>query len=303
MSRVLVTGASGFVGRQTLAPLTSAGFEVHAITSRRSRIDSSPGVRWHHADLLAGDSAGALVGRIRPSHLLHIAWYAEPVLCRTASVNLDWVQASLRLLRAFAEAGGARAVMVGSSAEYSLAPRMHCVEGETATCPTSLYGAAKHGLHVVAAAWARHTGVALAWGRVFNLYGPHEHPGQLVGALARALIRGEAIATSHGRQVRDFLYVPDLGAALAALLSSDLSGSLNVASGIAVRVADVIAAIVEAAGRPELVQIGARPTPPGEPEQLTADVRRLREDVGWTPAVELREGAARTVAWWRKALA
>jgi nucleoside-diphosphate-sugar epimerase len=116
-------------------------------------------------------------------------------------------------------------------------------------------------------------------------------------------VRGEEARCTHGQQVRDFLYVPELGDAFAALLASDVSGPLNMASGEPVRVADVVAAIATAAGHPELVRLGALPANPDEPERLTADVRRLSEEVGWAPALDLRQGAEWTVSWWRHALA
>ncbi len=121
--------------------------------------------------------------------------------------------------------------------------------------------------------------------------------------MAHALLRGEEAGCTHGRQVRDFLYSPELGAAFAALLRCCVSGPLNMASGEPVSVAEVVAAIAAAAGRPELVRLGALPANPAEPRRLTADVRRLREEVCWMPATGLREGAERTVRWWRKELA
>jgi nucleoside-diphosphate-sugar epimerase len=307
MRRVLLTGAGGFIGRHTLAPLLAAGMEVHALTSTRPPAGAPPAVRWDRADLLVPEAAADLVREIRPSDLLHLAWYTRPGLYWTASENLDWVQASLRLLRAFGEAGGRRAVLAGTCAEYAWGRRTHCVENRpanpgTPTVPATLYGAAKHGLHVVAEAWARQTGVPLAWGRIFNVYGPYEHPDRLVGGLARALLRGERAACSHGTQLRDYLYAPELGAAFAALLASEVEGALNMASGEPVPVAAAIAAIAAATGRPDLVRYGARPTGEREPESLTANVGRLREEVGWTPSVDLREGVSRTVEWWRHAL-
>lgn len=312
MNRVLVTGARGFIGRHTLSPLLEAGMEVHAVSSRggsaqtpaqtRAPFEAPAQVLWHRADLLAPGSAEALMAQVRPSHLLHLAWCTRPGAFWTAPENLDWVAGSLALLRAFGESEGRRAVVAGTCAEYAWQRRTHCVEEETPTRPATLYGAAKHGLHVVAQAWARQADVALAWGRIFHLYGPYEHPGRLVGGVARALALGEEALCTHGRQLRDFLYTPELGGAFAALLLSEVAGAVNMASGEPVRVADMVLAIASAAGRPELVRMGALSADPHEPEELTADVRRLREEVGWSPSLDLREGAERTASWWRDAL-
>lgn len=299
MSRVLVTGAGGFIGWHTLPLLLAAGFEVDAVTSSQPPEHAPADVRWHRANLLEPESAHELSETVKPSHLLHLAWFVEPPTHLSAEVNLDWVQASLRLLRAFTSAGGRRIVVAGTHSEYIYNSTVHCMEEETPLCPASLYGAAKHSFHVIASAWARQTGVALCWGRIFNIYGPHEHASSLVGMVARSLLRGQEVATSHGRQVRDYLYVEELARALVALLRSEVTGAVNVASGVPVQVADVIAEVAAQTGRPELVRMGAISQRPGEPGSLTADVRRLREDVGFRPAIDLREGAARTVAWWR----
>jgi nucleoside-diphosphate-sugar epimerase len=284
--------------------MVAAGYEVHAVSSRPPAdatvgVGGPPKVRWHRADLLALDSAEELIGELRPSHLLHLAWYTEPGAYWSSLANLDWVQASLRLLRAFGEQGGQRAVLAGTCTEYIWERETHCVEGQTRVNPASLYGAAKHALHVIAERWAAQTGVELAWARVFYSYGPHEHPARLVSAVARALVRGEPALCTSGTQVRDYLYAPDMGGACAALLDSGATGPVNLASGVPVPVADVVMAIAAAAGRPELVRLGALEQRAGDSERLTADVRRLREDVGWSPSVDLHEGAARTVEWWK----
>ncbi len=308
MRRVLVTGATGFIGRHTLAPLVAAGYEVHALSSR-PLLAGAPagalavaGVHWHSADLFL-PGVEMLIDRVKPTHLLHFAWNARPGEAWTTLENLDWVGSSLALLRAFGEAGGLRVVVAGTCAEYMWERETHCVEGLTPTSPVTLYGAAKHALQVVADAWATQAGVSLAWGRVFFVYGPHEYPARLVSGVARALLRGEVARCTHGRQVRDFLYTPDLGAAFAALLDSEVAGPLNMASGEALSIAEVVGAVANAAGRPELLCLGALPANPGEPERLTADVRRLREEVCWNPTIPPRVGIERTVEWWRKTLA
>jgi nucleoside-diphosphate-sugar epimerase len=288
VKRVLVTGGTGFIGRQTLEPLRARGYEVHAPGSRA-------------ADLLAPGTAARLVDELRPTHLLHFAWDARPGKYWTSTDNVAWVEASLRLLREFAGAGGERAVLAGTCAEYRWSDRVHCVEAGTALEPATLYGAAKHGLRVVAERYAGQAGFGFAWGRIFFVFGPHEHPARLASSVASALVRGVPAETTAGTQVRDFLHAEDLGDAFAALLDSDVGGAVNVASGEPRPIRDLITALADAAGRPDLLRIGARPSNPSEPAELTAAVDRLRDEVGWRAARTLEQRAADTIAWWRRA--
>lgn len=302
MSRVLVTGATGFIGRGTLAPLLASGMDVHAVSSRTPEPDIPPGVRWHQGDLHSADSAEGLLVDIAPTHLLHLAWYAEPGAFWSSSENLRWVEASLRLLRTFAAHGGRRVVLAGSCAEYAWEDRVCCVERETLCRPATLYGASKHALHLLSERFAQEVGLSLAWGRVFFVFGPHEHPARLGGSVARALVLGEEAACSHGEQWRDFLYSEDLADAFAALLCSPVEGPVNLASGRPTQVRQLVQALAVAAGRKELVNFGARPANPGEPTELLADIARLRDEVGWTPQATLERRAADTIAWWSSEL-
>ena len=132
----------------------------------------------------------------------------------------------------------------------------------------------------------------MAWGRIFFVFGPPRAArasGQLGGRVPAA---GETAECSAGEQVRDFLYAPELAGAFAALTLSDVEGPVNMASGAPLPVRDLITAIADATGRPELVALGARPTSPNEPARLTADVARLRDEVGWTPGSRFRRPRA-----------
>src|SRR2546425_853125 len=136
MKRVLLTGASGFVGRHCLPELLRRGYEVSCV-SMQTGAPPVPlrGVRWHQADLLDAAQVSALLEQVRPTHLLHCAWYAVPGKYLVALENFRWVQASLHLLQTFAAHGGSRVVVVGSSAEYD-----KCLQQmQTSLNPTEIF--------------------------------------------------------------------------------------------------------------------------------------------------------------------
>ncbi|MEA2139827.1 MAG: UDP-glucose 4-epimerase, partial [Solirubrobacteraceae bacterium] len=118
-------------------------------------------------------------------------------------------------------------------------------------------------------------------------------------SVARALAAGERAPTSAGLQRRDFLHVDDVAAAFAAIVASGATGAVNVGSGEAVTVRSIAEQLAAAAGRPELLDVGALPDRPGDPPEIAADVARLRDEVGFAPSWSLADGLAETLGWWR----
>ncbi len=250
---------------------------------------------WHEVDLLNGAQIAA---EVQAEILVHLAWYAEHGKFWASVENIRWVQASLALLQAFAAAGGRRAVLAGSCAEYEWSRELY---PESAPClPATLYGAAKHGLHVISRAYCQQLDVELAWARLFFLYGPCEPPGRLVPSLVAPLLRGEPAAMSEGTQRRDFLHVADAGAAFAALADSSVTGAVNVASGHGLQLRELALEIARRLDGEELLRIGARPMGADEPPTLVADVARLRQEVGWSQQIGLAEGLEEVIDWWRE---
>jgi len=294
---VLVTGATGFVGRHLLTPLQERGFTVHAVARQPS---TAPGtVTWHKVDLLDAAARRALLRELRPSHLLHAAWYAEHGQFWRAPENLDWLAASLDLVRLFTDHGGRRLVTVGSCAEYDWQRTGAERWRETDPCrPATLYGRAKLALSEVAGAFCLEEGVSYASGRLFHMYGEDEPPARLVASIARALLAGEPARCSSGVMIRDLLDVRDAAAGLVALLVSPVTGVVNVASGMPVTVAEVARTLGRLAGKSELLALGSLPDRAGEPAYLVADITRLRREVGFTPAIGLERGMRDALAWW-----
>ncbi|MEA2488306.1 MAG: hypothetical protein QOH21_98 [Acidobacteriota bacterium] len=298
MSRLLLTGATGFIGRQLALAAVARGWEVHAPVRvvPEERVD---GVEYHAVDLL-DDPAGVrqTVAAIGASHMLHLAWYAVPGLYWTSAENFRWVTASMALGDAFRDAGGRRLVVAGSCAEYDWRFGF-CSESVTPLAPATTYGVAKNALRSLLASWSVQSDVSFAWGRIFFLYGPGEPRPRLVPSVVTSLLAGRTAECTAGTQVRDFLHVRDVAEAFLALLASEVEGPVNIASGQAVAVRDVIQTIAGQLGKTELVALGARPMP-DEPPLVVADIRRLQREVQWSPRYDLAAGLRETIEWWRE---
>jgi nucleoside-diphosphate-sugar epimerase len=243
----------------------------------------------------------SLMDRVRPSHLLHAAWYAEHRKFWDAIENVLWLKATLSLVESFCRSGGERFVGVGTCAEYDWRYGV-CIERETPELPTSLYGSAKLSAGRHSAALAAAHDVSFAWTRIFFPYGPGESGNRLIPHVITSLLRGEIARCTHGKQSRDFLHVSDVGEAIAAVLNSSLDGPVNIGSGVPVAIRDVALRIGKAIGREDLIMLGAVPEPANSVPMVLAATHCLSE-IGWQPQRTLDEGLAQTITWWRDLLA
>ncbi len=300
MKKVLITGASGFIGRNCPPILKKLGYEVHTVSLDPVK-KTDDGIRWHRTDLLNDREMEKLMTGVKPTHLLHLAWYAEPKKYWNSDENFKWVKASTMLLREFYSNGGRRAVMAGTCAEYDW-QYGRCFEKTTPLVPATVYGKCKHSLQTALVDFSEKTGLSSAWGRIFFLYGPNERSERLVPSVIISVLQGKVASCSHGNQIRDFLYVKDVASAFVALLESDVRGPVNIASGLPLVLKEVICKIGEKLERPELISFGDIPTLKDEPPLLVANVRRLRDEVKWTPRYDIDSGLDQTIRWWKENL-
>jgi nucleoside-diphosphate-sugar epimerase len=291
--RVLLSGSSGFVGRQVIAPLLSRDFEVH-VASRNPIV--TPRTQAHAVDLLDAGSVSRLLRRVRPTHFVHLAWYMDPPDFWESSINQTWLDASLHLFEEFVRNGGVRFVGGGTCAEYEWGADV-LREGITRDNPATQYGKVKSALRLLIESLAVKYDISFAWARVFFLFGPYEHKSRFVPSIIDPLLGDKNAHCRHGDLQRDFLYSEDAGDAIAALTVSPVQGPVNIGSGVGTpleSIARTIGVAMNKSGRVNIDNIGYNA---GQPRAIVADVTRLQSEVGWKAKYDLSQGLERTIDW------
>jgi nucleoside-diphosphate-sugar epimerase len=294
MSRVLITGASGFVGTHCLRRLLREDCEIHAVN--RNGVGPDAGrVHWHAVDLREPSEVKRIISAVRPSHLLHCAWIAIPGIYAHSSENEHWLRAGEVLARVFGECGGRRLVGVGTSAEYD-PDETPCIEDRTPIRPATVYGRCKAQLWTAVQAAAAEHRFSSAWARLFFPYGPGDAAGRLIPSLVAALREKRTFQATDGLQVRDLIYVPEVADLLIRLLFSTEQGAFNVGTGRGTTIRYVIEHLAQNIGVPELVRFGAHAYRPGDPPVLVADMSKVAGKLGWSAQVSVEAGLYQTVS-------
>jgi nucleoside-diphosphate-sugar epimerase len=299
MSRILVTGAPGFVGAAAIRALTGQGDDVVAVAqpgTTTERLDGLP-VTTVAVDLDDGASVAEVLARTRPEIVLHAAWYANPADYLSSPNNLAALRATVGLFQAAAATGCRRFVGIGTCLEYATSDRPRSEESQCN--PRTLYASCKNAGWLICRALALQTRSSFAWARLFYLYGSDENPGRILPALVSAVHAKRPFPTTTGEQVRDYLHIDDAGMALAFLCHNSHEGVLNVASGKATRLVDFIASAADLLDASELVHAGELPMRPDEEMFMVGDVTRLR-GLGFAPRHStLQAGLDHTLKNWR----
>jgi nucleoside-diphosphate-sugar epimerase len=290
----LVTGATGFIGGALTRRLLAEGAQVHAVT-RGDPLPVSPGMRWWRADLVDASAARRVLAEVRPDWIFHLGGLAAggrelPMVQATFEANFLPV---LNLLLAAHELN-VRLVLAGSLEEP--AP-----DGSWPV-PGSPYAASKMAGALYSRLFHALYQTQVVWLRLFMVYGPRQPDARkLIPYVTLSLLRGEAPRLSSGTRPVDWVFIDDVvDAFLAAAVTPGADGrSLDVGSGELVTVRAVIEELVRQIDPSRSPLFGALADRPLE-QVSVADVPATTATLGWMPRVKLRDGLARTVAWYQE---
>ncbi|MFK5997135.1 MAG: NAD(P)-dependent oxidoreductase [Rhodobacterales bacterium] len=261
MARVLLTGATGFVGRHILQRLEAQGHSVllpvRPNWQDRISIHESLTQTLETKDLFAESFNWWYDTLDGIDTVIHAAWYAEPGVYLTSEKNLDCLSGTLQLAKAASARKLKRFIGLGSCIEYDLSENPLTLD--TPLAPTTPYSAAKVAAFHTLRQWFAHEGVSFLWCRLFYLYGTGENPKRLVPYLHEKLKNGEVADLSSGTQIRDFIDVEKAADMIVDGAFSQAEGAANICTGQGQTVRELAENIADQYGRRDLLNFGARP--------------------------------------------
>jgi UDP-glucuronate decarboxylase len=227
----MVTGATGVIGRPVVHRLLECGRKVLAVGQKPSPFPAHDNLTYASLDLHDTDAVHLFVDRYKPQQLIHLAWEATPGKFWHSRENFKWVSTSAFLLDSFISAGGQKAVLAGSCAEYDWTNSL--LNEETSDLsPKTLYSVSKDAFRRMAEVIGKD--IDLVWGRIFFPYGQGEDPSKLTSYIAQEIFQGRTPSIHTPNRAGDFIHLRDIARVFEALAYKEITGAVNVCSGEAV---------------------------------------------------------------------
>jgi nucleoside-diphosphate-sugar epimerase len=304
--RVLVTGASGFLGSHVVRRLVKEGADIYAVTSSVSTSperlsDLLDGITLLEANLRDASSLAHVVAAAQPELVIHQAAFTHvgKSFSRIDENIQTNIQGTVNLLQAL-EGHYRRFVYVGSGDVYGDSPVPFTEDGPVA--PASPYAVSKYAAERFCRMFHQAYGWPIVCLRPFNVYGPGQSPDRIIPELIISALSGRDLKMTEGRQTREFMYVEDVAEAFVqALVKPDIDGEvINVSRGEEVSIRQLATTVLELMGNPVKGLFGALENRPTEIWRMFGDDTKARELLGWSATTTLTDGLTKTIDWYRQ---
>lgn len=293
--KVLITGGTGFIGRNVVAELIKRGYEVHSLVFPPFAPEQK-GLVQYEMNLMDSNAVDKFLSEHHFENLIHLAWYVGKG-CHIADQNIDWTISTLNLLTSFQKYGGKTFVGAGTISEYEY-KFGYLLEDETPTSPETLYGESKNSVYKIAKTFCKQHDMKFKWPRIFNLYGPNEKPQRLMPSVINSCLKGEDVKVSDCLKFQDYLHVEDTARGIVEVFESSLQGAVNICSGKPVQLRYIVNKIAELTNFKGNILWGAIPAAFGD-EVVVGNNDKLKS-IGWSPKYTLDEGLQQTINWWKE---
>lgn len=263
--KILITGATGFVGRYVLKSLINSKVEIVLVVREENKNENKKRMKTF-TNVLKIITTNDLFGENEDwwsetcqgvDIIIHLAWYSEPGFYLGSPKNIDCLIGSLKFVNGAIRAGVKRFIGIGTCFEYDLSNKLLSVE--TPLRPSTIYAASKAALFNILSNWLPLQSIDFCWCRLFYVYGEGEDERRLAAYVHKQLIAGKKAELTSGDQIRDFMDVEEVGRLIAKIALSNLQGPINICSGVPITVRKFTEQIAKKYDRLDLLNFGARP--------------------------------------------
>lgn len=281
--KVLVTGATGLIGKELIEPLLESGFEVYAITID----DAVPckGVTWVKGNLFDEDFIKNTFDTVKPEYLLNMAWATTGDYLRS-DINYNFLCAGVNLLKHFKNNGGRRAIFAGTCFEYKFGNN-NLKENNELDVDKSVYTFCKHKLHEIAEYFCRMNGISFGYGRIFYVYGRNENKTRLTGMILDKLSHDQEVIIKSGTLIKDYMYSKDIAGAFVKFLDSNIEGVVNICTGKPISIKEFALEIENSMHKSGLIKFQDEIS--NQPPVIVGDNLRLLNEVKYENKYSLKE--------------
>lgn len=284
--KVILTGATGLIGKESLKPLLQAGFEVFALTIDSIQNQNTESeVKWIDCNIVDRNTVKDVFSQIKADYLLHFAWITTGDYL-TSDMNYKLLDSSLNMLDEFKINGGKRAVFPGTCFEYKF--KDSPLKETDELNPLSVYAKCKNELRQRAQEYAVKNSVSFAWGRIFYVYGHGENEKRLVPHIIKSLRNNNEVIISVSDAVRDYMYSKTIAEAFVKLLESNVEGCVNICSAKPVKIRKIAEIIAEKLNKEHLVKYKNDLTIQ-QPAIICGDNSRLINEVKFRPEINIEQ--------------
>lgn len=268
--KVILTGATGLIGKEAIPYLKAEGFEVLALSSKK-------------CNLFNKNEIEKVFAEFKPEYLLNFAWCATGDYL-TSDLNYKFVDAGMNMLEAFKKNGGRHAVFAGTCFEYDFKPAP--LKEDDPLNPLTVYAQCKVDLYKKAAEFCKNNNITLGWGRIFYVYGRNEHEKRLTPYIINNLKNNQPVEIKCGQLIKDYMYTKDIARAFVKILTSKTEGAVNICTGRGISLADYGMAIARKLGKTEYLTVKNEQT--SQPPSIIGDNSRLNA-LGFMPEYNLEQ--------------
>jgi len=292
--RIMVTGGTGFIGKQVVPRLLEKGHELLLLSRKESEDIRPDKTMYLQGNLSDIETLEESILEYRPEALIHLAWEGIPDYGKEMSQKN--LKNGLMLFEKVIAAGCKTIVGVGSCWEY------HAEKGaqkeDQPIHPKNSFVEAKHQLHQQGAMLAAKKDVLFIWTRLFYVYGPGQDRHSLIPSIITAVKKGKLPDLKTPRAQNDFIYVEDVAEALVAIIEQAerlrkicRSPTYNIGSGKLTKVQDILKGVIAAVGADLVLPDETIEATPG----FWADITHTESELKWSPQTSIEEGIKKSV--------